>query len=320
MARSLDAVARQMMACGMPEIAPHELEVDGGRIVRYGPKKRGWYRIFHATGRTGRSFYSGAFGLHGRIETTRIEADDAEVDPADRERLRQQVEAAKKRDEERRLARARRAERSAGEAWREARTPTEPVGYVKRKGVRPQAVKVEDEDVVLVPMLRYDLPRERALVGLQRIWPDGTKRFIAGTAKAGASVRLGPRPVDGDPILLCEGIATGLSIAEALEDRLPIFVGFDAGNLVEVALILRELWPGSPIGICADDDYRTPGNPGRLYAHRAARKVSRAWYLRPLFDDARPEGLTDFNDVHVHAGLAELRRQLQPFVGFLAAR
>jgi putative DNA primase/helicase len=116
------------------------------------------------------------------------------------------------------------------------------------------------------------------------------------------------------------GIATGLSIVEALDAAAPVFVGFDAGNLIEVALILRELFPASPIGLCCDDDYRTPLNPGVLYAHRAARKVQRAWYLAPKFDDDRPEGLTDFNDLHVHAGLDAVRDQLRPFLAFLRAR
>lgn len=301
----------------MPEIDVHELRLDNGRIERYGPKKRGWYRIFESRGRTGRVFYSGVFGMHGRIESTRIEPDDTDFDPEERERMRAQIAEQKRADEERRAARARRASMSAKQAWHHATVPDAPFGYLLRKRVRPGVVRREPEDVVLVPMVRYDLPRERALVGVQRIQPDGTKRFGVGTAKAGSSVRLGPRPVDGGPILMCEGIATGLSILEATGESVPVFVAFDAGNLIEVALILRELFPASPVGICADDDYRTPGNPGIEHAWKAARKIRRAWFLAPKFEDKRPEGLTDFNDLHVHAGLGAVSEQLVPFVRFI---
>jgi putative DNA primase/helicase len=317
MASSCSAVIDQMLRAGMPQLDVTQLQVNTSRVVRYGPQKRAWYRIWEMAGRRGRSFYVGAFGCWGLVETQRVEADVADIDAAERARLRQQTDLAREREDMRRAMRARRASLSARAAWAAAEPLERAIGYLVSKGVEPCNLRGEPDDVVLVPMIRYDKPREDALVGVQRIWPDGTKRFTKGTAKAGACVRLGDRPVGAVPVLLCEGIATGLSIRQAIDARLPVFAAFDAGNLVDVAEVLRDLWPDSPIGVCADDDYRTPGNPGLRYALHAARRCRRAQILRPQFAVRGGNKWTDFNDLHATEGLTSVREQLLPFIGFL---
>jgi putative DNA primase/helicase len=113
-------------------------------------------------------------------------------------------------------------------------------------------------------MIRYDITEEqeaapgytgpRRLLGLQKIAPDGSKLFNKGMSKEGAMCRLGNAPKRGDLILAVEGIATGLSIAMAIDNQFPIYVAFDAGNLLPAARILRKLYPENPILFCADDD------------------------------------------------------------------
>lgn len=315
MARTLDAVIGQMTSAGMPE-PEGMLQLNTHRVVRYGPKKRAWYRVWEMSGRSGRPYFVGAFGMHGRIESTRIAFDEADTDPAELARMREAAAAAQRREEARRKMRADRARLTAGEAWARAAVPDHPVGYLARKRVHVESVKAEPDEVILVPMIRYDFARAMALVGVQRIWTDGTKRFTAGTAKAGSCVRLGERPADGEVILLCEGLATGLSIRAAIRRTCSVFVAFDAGNLVDVAVVLRSLFPGSPLGVCIDDDYLTPGNPGYRYGLRAAKKVRNAQILAPRFA-ARVDKLTDFNDLHLAEGLDEAGRQLRPFLQFL---
>ena len=92
------------------------------------------------------------------------------------------------------------------------------------------------------------------MVGLQKIQPDGTKRFNKGTNPVGASCLLGKPPRDGAPIIFVEGVATGGSVRVALERGYPVVVCFTAGNLLEVARIYRALYPRSPFLFCADDD------------------------------------------------------------------
>ena len=324
MAASPAAVVHQMMQAGMPPLAPHELRVGAQRIVRYGPKKRAWYTVHEIQARRSdgspRSFFVGTYGLWGRIESTPITVDHNDADTATRERIRAQAAALHAREEARRRRDAERAARNAVEIWRESRPLARRVGYLARKKVDPlpPVPRVDHDDVIVVPMLRYDSPRESALVGVQQIWSDGRKHFPYGTAKAGAACRLGPPPVPGQALLMCEGLATGLSIAHALREPRPVFVCFDAGNLLEVAQVLRAVFPAIPIGVCADDDFETPGNPGVRYALKAARKVGNASMVRPLFGK-RETKLTDFNDLHLAEGIGEVRAQLEPFVRFLEA-
>lgn len=241
-----------------------------------------------------------------------------------------QEELARRREEKRarmaaeaarRAAEALQAEHGALAAWRGAlRVGRSP--YAERKGIeRPEACRFSPAGWLLVPMLRYDLPREQSLKGLQIIQPDGSKKFTYGMAKAGTACRLGLAEV-GAPVLLCEGWATGMSLRMATGRRLAVYVAFDAGNLEQVALMVAELHPGSALVLCADDDWRTldregrPLNPGRVAA-AAAREVlseqgATAVLVFPHFPPAagRQEGDTDFNDLHQRAGVDEVARQV----------
>jgi putative DNA primase/helicase len=191
--------------------------------------------------------------------------------------------------------------------------------YLVRKAVQAEACRYLPDGSIVIPLLRYDLPREQALQGVQQIWPDGAKRFTAGLAKKGTCVRLG-HVVVGEPMLLCEGYATGLTLRMAVDRRLPVFVALDAGNLLPVAELLRGLYPASKLLICADDDYRTDGNPGREKAHKASRAVAHCQYLYPIFRPGnRGPKDTDFNDLHVREGLGIVRRQLRHVLPLLGS-
>jgi putative DNA primase/helicase len=170
-----------------------------------------------------------------------------------------------------------------------------------------------------VPLLRYDEPRELSLRAVQIIQADGNKRFTRGFAKAGCCLRLGHVVVD-EPIMVCEGYATGLSLRMAVDRRLPVVVALDAGNLLPVAQLLRTLHPQCRLLICADDDWHTPGNPGRTKAHQAGRAVESCAYTWPVFRSGnRGPKDTDFNDLHAREGLQVLRRQLRHVLPLLGS-
>ena len=71
---------------------------------------------------------------------------------------------------------------------------------------------------------------------------------------------------------------------------------FTCRNLEPVARAIRAKLPDARIVVCADDDYRTDGNPGVAHATAAARAVGGALAL-PHFGADRPDGATDFNDL-----------------------
>lgn len=254
-------------------------------------------------------------------------ADRPAPDMADlaRRRSERAERAAQEQEDRARLAVT--AEDQAHATWHAAlRTGTS--AYAQRKGIdAPEScrfVPPEQGGGLVVPMLRYDLDRAKALKGVQIIKDDGTKKFTYGMAKPGTACRLG-LPVVGEPVFVCEGYATGMSIRMALDRRYPVFVAFDAYNLPVVVEAVHGALPGSPIIICADDDWKTavkglPNNVGRIQAQVAmegvmdgpagAKLVVRTF---PLFkkETARGDKDTDFNDLHRLEGLPEVAAQLQ---------
>jgi putative DNA primase/helicase len=95
------------------------------------------------------------------------------------------------------------------------------------------------------------------LVSIQFIAADGTKKFKAGGKKKGCDCRMGKYD-PAQPIVVCEGWATGCSIHQAT--GLHVVVAFDAGNLVPVVERLRTAHPDAVIAIAGDDDAFKPEN------------------------------------------------------------
>jgi putative DNA primase/helicase len=139
------------------------------------------------------------------------------------------------------------------------------------------------------------------LHSLQVIDPEGGKRFQPGGRIKGCYHAIGkPEGV----LIVCEGYATGASIHEAT--GYAVAVAFNAGNLESVALALHQKYPALQLIMAADDDWKTPGNPGMTKATQAARAVGGRVAV-PTFPADRPVKATDFNDLHQLAGLDAVR-------------
>lgn len=250
-----------------------------------------------------------------------------QVDPSELARRRNERAARTAAEQAQRQQLALSAEAEARARWHAALRDGSSA-YAQRKGIdNPESCRYlppEQGGGLVVPMLRYDLDRSQALKGVQTIYDDGRKKFTYGMAKPGTACRLG-LPVVGDPVFVCEGYATGMSIRMALERRYAVFVAFDAYNLPVVVAAVHATLPGTPIVICADDDHKTtkeglPNNVGRIQAQIAmegvmdpphgARLVVRTF---PIFrkQTERGDKDTDFNDLHRLEGLPEVAAQLQ---------
>ena len=305
---TLASAIEQMLNAGMPAFPPGHPRVNTDRIVRYGPKLRGWYRLYESAARNGKFYVHGAYGLWGMIEKATIETDWSGIDEAERERMQRERAVAEEREREKRLDRAKFAARRARAQW-QAANQLGGSDYLKRKQVTSdKGLRFTTDGTVLVPMLRYDLDKP-ALVGLQKIDGQGKKRFNKGMAKDGAACRLGAVR-DGEPILVAEGVATALSIRMATGKRLPVFVAFDCYNLAHVAKTLRAKFPEHVIVFCADDDYKTDGNPGLSKAQSAAAAIGNAKVIAPQFKDRIDQAWTDFNDLHCVESLQQVEQQL----------
>lgn len=308
-------VITQMQAAGLePPSGPLRLD---GRITRFGPKKRQWYSLREVSISVGQYVVVGKFGdWAGGVHE--VSVDWSGITEAERERLAQERRRQAERRVQERAELAAMAHMQAGELWSVARREGRSE-YLQRKAVDGEGCRYLPDGSIVIPLLNYSLPRDQALRGLQRIFADGSKRFTKGLDKVGACTRLGPALVaEGEPILVCEGYATALSLRMATERRFVVFVALDCGNLMPVVQMLRKQYAGSPILVCADDDWRTAGNPGREAAHKAARAVPNVRYVYPYFRLRGPKD-TDFNDLHVRDGLNVVRRQLQHVLPLLGS-
>src|SRR3954470_876165 len=115
---TIDDVLRQMAANGMPPFPGNGLPcVNTYRIIRYGQKNRAWYRIFEVQARNGRTYLSGAYGIWGRLNKTKIDTDWAGIDDLERARMQRQLAEAKQLEEAKRRDRAEKASRRAKEQY-----------------------------------------------------------------------------------------------------------------------------------------------------------------------------------------------------------
>jgi putative DNA primase/helicase len=310
-------VVQQMEAFGV-EFTPRDLPLTIPTVKRKtcGKKGKWWYWLQEFRPSAGGSYIVGKFGCykHGGSEA-KVEVDWKPLTDAERERFLSERRAAAAAAAQAKEAAAAEAALSAGELWargnRHGRSP-----YLDRKGVVGEACRYLGDGSILVPLLRYDLPREDRLRGLQRIYRDGFKCFTKDFAKTGACLRLGQFCPSTWLVLVCEGYATGLTLRQATGFELPVYVALDAYNLEAVVPLLRRLLPQAWILICADDDWKSTDhegpNPGRRKAMQVAKQTERCDIIAPVFSShTRQEKDTDFNDLQARQGLAPVIRQLQ---------
>lgn len=172
--------------------------------------------------------------------------------------------------------------------------------YLTRKGIQPTGIIRHRKGLLVIPL--QDATGK--LTSLQFIDGEGNKRFLREGKIAGSYCILSDHP--NGPLVICEGIATGLSIYEAT--GYAVVCAMNCGNLLAVAQTMRQLHPNRDIIIAADDDSRTTGNPGLTHAHAAVLAID-ARMAVPIF--LKPnQTATDFNDLHQSEGLEKVKDQI----------
>lgn len=209
------------------------------------------------------------------------------VDNLEAQLIRQRSEQAKRQREAEQHKRQQATADYANRLWHEARRADPDHPYLAAKGCRPYALRQSGE-VLLVPLYCAD-----QLVNLQRIYPDGAKRFLRGGMLKGCCSTLGAI-VAGQPLYVCEGWATAATIHE--ETGAAVAAAMNAGNLLLVGLQLSRRYPEAVLILAGDDDRLTDGNPGRTAATKAAAVLG-CGLIFPPWSGAEPLTLTDFNDL-----------------------
>lgn len=187
-------------------------------------------------------------------------------------------------------------------AWPELPPASPSNPYLKRKGVQAHIAR-QNGDELIIPVCS-DLAG--TLVSVQRILPekkgDTDKFFVKGTVKKSNFCLLG-EIADDQPLLFCEGFATGASLHEATGAA--VIVCFDAGNVYEVAKKLRAELKTTHFVFCGDNDQH---GKGQSAAARAGKDFAGAVCI-PDFTGYKAG--TDFNDLACVAGLPEVAKQVQ---------
>src|SRR5271165_6993369 len=112
--------------------------------------------------------------------------------------------------------------------------------------------------------------------------------------RGGATKKIAMSPV----VVIAEGYATAATLAE--HGKVSTLAAYDSGNLLSVAISIRERWPDKAIVIAGDDDHRLENNPGREKALAAAEAVAGIAIFPKFTAEQRSRGLTDFNDLGTH--------------------
>lgn len=286
-------VAAAMAHGGMAPVDHRDIRTDGV-ICRFDcigdrPGKRNAWAVVFADGvRPVVTFGHWARNIHATV----VLGQPGPMSKAERDRTAMAFEAARL-ERERLVAQAREnARREANARWAESQPASASHPYLIRKGIGPEGLHARGT-TLLVP-LRDDLG---VLHNVQSILANGNKRFLKGGRVKGCYASIGTA---GEHFLLVEGWATGASLHAAT--GLPAAVCFSAGNLGNVARILRAKYPGARLTICADNDPKPDGsNIGVTSARDAAALVG--GYV------AIPPQAGDWND-YINAADGSIRNAL----------
>lgn len=159
--------------------------------------------------------------------------------------------------------------------------------YLEKKGF-PEMKWLVHENKLIIPMRKLGIE----LTGIESITSWGEKRFLSGQDNKLAVYRIGR----GSLNILCEGYATGLTIAACVKQVCSIWVCFSAGNLVKVAKALRS-------GLVIADNDRHKDNTGE----KAAQATGFRYFM--------PEKIGhDFNDYWLDVGQLKAQLALTAFL------
>ncbi len=235
-----------------------------GRLRRFyikGDKKgslNGWY-VLHAE-----EIMAGAFGSwkHGINETWCAKSQNL-MTPEERYKFSESIKKATQEREMEVEAYRQRAREKALYIWKVSPPAPAQHPYLVTKSVKSHGIKLYNNALV-VPLRNVS----GVIQSLQFINEDGSKNFLKGGLKKGCYFAIG---TPQSRLCVCEGYSTAASIYEFTGDA--VAVSFDAGNLLNVAKVMRSKFPEIELVICADDDSDNETNTGILKAREAAAAV-----------------------------------------------
>lgn len=173
--------------------------------------------------------------------------------------------------------------------------------YLERKGLSNlglNRVRMDGNDLI-IPVYRNN-----QLTTIQRISPNGEKKFAFGCSSKGGYFVIGNKT---DLTVFAEGFATGLAIYQAIRNC-RVVVCFSAGN---VPVVAKDWMAAGKIKgftvVACDNDYQTSNNAGVTFGKQAAEIIG--------CNAVYPQGIngTDYDDAlreESWGGVAQLKKEL----------
>lgn len=210
----------------------------------------------------------------------------------------------------------------ATEMWERAGPARKDHAYLAKKGITDPGKTIRQLDGNLV-IAMMELEGERRIMSVQEIFPNGFKKFMPGGRSSATRTTIGGewlrvdgsgKPETGQTIYICEGWATGWTIAHVM--HAPVLVAFTVGNLKPVADYAKKTYVpmGIELVVAADNDRWSGGNPGVSHARKAIYPPFGRFAI-PDFKDpgsSKEDGKTDFNDLWLAEGPDAVRHWLDP--------
>jgi len=188
--------------------------------------------------------------------------------------------------------------------------------YSETKALREKHAAMDDKDQYKVFMTKNDImipvsDQKGKVWTVQTIAENGFKSWLKGGKKHGNFFILG-QPENGKPILEAEGYATGATLHK-LTNR-PVALAFDSGNLLSVAIAVKQMFDASTIYVAGDNDRaafeagKMKVNVGLEKALEAAQQVGGHTIIPNI---QKGEKLSDWNDIAVTKGPAIAKDQIK---------
>lgn len=278
----MDAIADFIHAMeieGIRPVEPVNQRLASGELIRFrcdgdGKGRQNGWAILYLDDRPAGAFGNYRLGLSRKWRADR----DLSLSPEERARLTVEWAAAKQRREDERRHSEYEASHDAQEIWANAQPASADHPYVAKKRLDAFALR-QSGDKLLVPM--YDA--DGKLWNLQRIAPDGTKRFLRGGRTESLFCIISPDQL-GDTVFVGEGYATMDAVRRA--SNAMCLVAFSAKNLLPVARIWADLRPDLNYVICADNDAHLERNIGLEAARAAAEEIGAEYVVPPAIGEA----------------------------------
>lgn len=138
------------------------------------------------------------------------------------------------------------------------------------------------------------------------------KHFPKSLIKQNTFLNLGKKlSKDTKKVIICEGVATGISITRFTKGKIPILVAWDSGNMQSVAIQVRRYIWDCKIYSASDNDHTSSKdkNAGLHSAHKVCGSIG-AFVLMPPFNsnDPKQANLSDWNDIDMLYGTTEAEK------------